>query len=97
MAKDKKTEGEQLDLIDITPEYAKPIKAAAKAYKRVVAEGRVLLAEEVKLKTKIIEQVREAGIKPNAEGVIKFRLDGVTITITPRDELVKVKLEEGEE
>ena len=94
--KDKGTVGEQLDLIDITPEYAKPIKAAAKAYKRALLERVSILAEEVKCKKKVIDAVRAAKIKPNEEGIIEFRLDGVTIKITPRDELVSIKLEDSE-
>ena len=97
MAKDKVEAGEQLELIDITPEYAKPIKAAARAYKKAMLERVAVLAEEVKCKGKIIAAVRDAKIKPNAEGVIEFRLDGVTIKITPRDELVSVKLDDSEE
>jgi hypothetical protein len=95
--KDKGTAGEQLDLLDITPEYAKPIKAAAKAYKKLVIERSALSIEEAKLKKKVIDAVRAAKIKPDpATGIIEFRLEGVTIKITPRDEELRIKLDDNE-
>ena len=92
MAKEK--EGEQLDLIDVTPEYAKPIKAAARKYKKCLAARQAALAEEIEQKKKIIELVRQANIKPDGEGVTRFRLDDMSIKITPRDELVSVRLDD---
>ncbi len=90
-------EGEQLELIDITPEYAKPILAAGRKYKKALAARQAALAEEIEAKHKIIELVKQAKIAPNAEGITQCRVDGMTIKITPRDELVRVKLDEDDE
>ena len=40
--------------------------------------------------------MREAKLQPNEDGVISFLIDGVKITVTPRDELLRVK-EEAED
>jgi len=90
----KKESGEQLDLIDVAPENAKPIIAAARRYKKANAARQAALAEEVKLKKQIIDLVKAAKLQPLEGGVIKFSYNGVTVSITPRDELVKVKEEE---
>ncbi len=93
MAKKKKKEtesGEQLELIDVSPENAKPIIAAARAYKKHQAVRLSALAKEIKQKQVILELVKEAKLQPLDNGVIKFECDGVVISITPRDELVKV-------
>ena len=97
MAKKEKVEvGEQMDLIDVAPEFAKPIIAAAKVYKKASAARQAALAEEVKLKQKVLGLVKQAKIKPNKEGVTKFRYKSIEISITPRDELLKVKDDEGD-
>ena len=82
---------EQLDLIDVAPENAKPIVAAARLYKKASSVRQAALADEVKYKHRIIELVKEAKLQPLEGGVIKFTYNGVTVSITPRDELVKVK------
>lgn len=93
----KKDKGEQLDLIDVSPENAKPIIALARRYKKISAARQANLAEEVKLKKQIIDLVKAAKLQPLENGVIKFAYNGVTVSITPRDELVKVKDEKAEE
>jgi hypothetical protein len=92
----KAKEAEQLELMDVTPEYAKPLKAAARKYKKARGERQAALAGEVEAKAKIIELVKAANIKPDAAGVLSCYVDGMTIKITPRDELVKVKLDEDD-
>ncbi len=84
-------EQEQLDLIDIHPENAKPIIAAARIYKKLVGKRLDVLAQEVEQKQKILDLVKEAKLTPLENGVVRFKYDNVTISITPRDELVKVK------
>ena len=49
------------------------------------------LAEEVKAKQEILSLVKDAHLSRLADGSIKFKCDGMVITVTPRDELVKVK------
>jgi hypothetical protein len=103
MAKTKKTtDEEQLDLIDVAPENARAFKRVARKYKAAQTERLAWLKKEKEHKDKILELTKEAKLKPNANGVIRFRLDGIQITITPRNELVNVKdaddeVEESEE
>ena len=97
MSKKAEASAEQLELMDVTPEYAKPLKAAAKKYKKASAERQVALHEEVEAKKKVLEIIKAAGIKPDAEGVMKCHVDGMTIKVTPRDELVKVKLDDDDD
>lgn len=89
--KKDQTEGEQLDLIDVSPANSKEIIKQARIYKKAQAERCEALAEEVESKQKLLSLIKEAGLKPLEDGVIRFRLDGFTITVKPRDELVKVK------
>ena len=81
----------QLQLIETLPENIQEIVDVALEY-RECKLGRVnILKKEVELKTKIKEMVHKAGLQPLKDGVIRFRHDGVLISITPRDELIKVK------
>jgi hypothetical protein len=90
------TSGEQLDLIDITPENGKAILAIAKDYKKAIAARMRMSEKEVDLKGKLLELIKKENLARLENGSIRFRLDGMIITVTPRDELIKVK-EEGEE
>ena len=89
--KEKAEEGEQLDLIDVAPENAKPIIAAARLYKKYQKARLASLKDEIGQKQKILSLVKEAKLTTLEGGKIRFKYDGVTISITPRDELVKVK------
>jgi len=89
--KTEDTSGEQLDLIDVTPENLKAIKPVAKKYKAAVERRVTALEEEKGLKVQILSMVKEAKLKRLADGTIRFHCDGMMITVTPRDELVKVK------
>jgi len=91
-----KEKGEQLELIDVHPENAKEIVKAAKLYKKYLAERQAVQVEEVAQKRKVLELVRAANMQPGEGGKIKFALDGYTICITPRDELVQVKEKDTE-
>lgn len=95
--KKAETEGGQLDLIDVSPANGKEIIKQARIYKKAQAERIEALAEEVESKQKLLALVKEANLKPLEDGVIRFRLDGFTITVKPRDELVKVKDDSEEE
>ncbi len=85
------TSGEQLELIDVTPENLKAIKPIAKRYKAAMKRRMEALAEETKAKQEILALVKEAKLSRLADGSIKFLCDGTEIEIVPRDELVKVK------
>lgn len=93
----KKDESQQLDLIDVTPKNQKKFLAAARAYKEAVTNRCEWTAEETKYKKKILELVKEAELARLPDGTIKFKVDGMTITITPTDEKVNVKLPKDDE
>ncbi len=88
--KQKKDAGEQLELIDVGPEHGKEILAAAKIYKKHQKARLAAAAKEGEQKKLILELVEKAHLQRLAGGVIKFELEGIPITITPRDELVQV-------
>lgn len=87
----KGASGEQQDLIDVAPENAKPIIAKAKKYKEAVITRVTALDKEVKLKKELLDLVHDAGLKRLANGNISFTYDGFKITVTPRDDLIKVE------
>ena len=95
MAKRTKKADKQLDLIDVLPEKCKPIIEVARRYKKVQQERLAALKEETELKQKVLGLVKNAGLKPLADGIIRFTCDGFTISVEPRDELIKVKELQG--
>jgi hypothetical protein len=86
--------GEQLELIDVLPENAKPIIAAARLYKKFQAARMAALDKETKQKQVVLNLIHEAKLQPLEGGKIKFEHDGVIISVTPRDELIKIKEKE---
>jgi hypothetical protein len=88
--------GEQMDLIDVGPKNSKEIIKHARLYKSALAKRVDAFAEEVAQKQKLLELINAEHLQRLEDGKIKFRLDGFTITVTPRDELVKIK-EDGDE
>lgn len=91
MAKKKKEQGDQLDLIDVNPENAKEIVVAARLYQKYQTARVKALAKEIEQKRLILELVKAANLQTLEGGKVKFNVDGITITVTPRDELVQVK------
>lgn len=95
--KEAKKSGEQLDLIEVAPKEVKPIIKAAREYAKH-RDARIAVGKkEAEHKQKVIELVKAANLQPLKGGLIKFKYNGVTVSITPRDELVKVKDEKAEE
>lgn len=82
--------GEQLDLIDVAPENAKPLIDEARVYKKHQRARLAAEKKEVEHKQKLLSLVREANLQRLPDGVIKFVYNGVTVKITPRDDLVQV-------
>lgn len=88
--------GQQMDLIDTTPENAKEIVKHARIYKAAQAKRIQALEEEKAEKQKLLELIRDAHLQRLKNGKIKFKLDGYVITVTPRDELVQIKEDESD-
>jgi len=89
--------GEQMPLIDVAPENAKEILSCARRYKSAQRSRLAAEKEEVAEKQKLLQLIRQAGVKPvDLSGKISFRCDHLIITVTPRDELVRVKEEDEE-
>ena len=87
----EKNKGEQLDLIDVYPKNMKTIIAAAKKYKRLQADRLAALELEVEQKQKVLDLIHGAKFQTLDDGKIKFEYQGITITVTPRDELISIK------
>ena len=88
--------GEQIDLIDVAPENAKAIIAAGRIYRKLVLVRQKAGSKEIVQKAEVLRLVKEAKLQTLDGGKIRFTYDGVTISVTPRDELVQVKEEDGE-
>lgn len=86
--------GEQMELIDVAPEKAKPIIAAARILKRFQIARASAQEKENKQKAILLNLIEEANIQRLPDGKIKFNYDGITLTVTPRQESVSIKEEE---
>lgn len=89
-------EGEQIPLIEVEAENSKELLRIARAYKRAQAARIEALEQEVKYKGNLLTAIKDAKLHPIEDGCYKVRVKDVLITVTPRDELVKVK-EAGDE
>ncbi|MGE0289359.1 MAG: hypothetical protein AB7I42_23995 [Bradyrhizobium sp.] len=95
--KDVEVDDPQGQLLDVSHPAAKEIQRIARAYKKTVKERMEVAKKELELKEKLRAEVKESGMKPDEDGVITFTCGKVTITVTPRDELVRVKDADAEE
>jgi hypothetical protein len=95
MAKEK-VDTETGEMFDITPENQKEILAFAKQLKKVSAKKKSLADDEKVARHELIEAVRSAGLQPMDNGVIILKINGMTITVTPKEENVKIQ-ENGDE
>lgn len=94
-ARKEKHSEEQLQLLEVSHPQAKPIMASARRYKKLVRERTEALKEEIKEKEKLRALVKEANLKADEDGVVEFRCGKIVVSVTPRDELVKVKDDEA--
>ena len=85
---------EQLELIEVGPENMEEIMPAAKLYQKAKVARIKATDREVKTKVALLSAVKKAKLGRLDDGSIRFRCDGMLISITPRDELVKVKEDE---
>ncbi len=83
--------GQQLELIEVLSKVAKPIIEAAIIHKDFMTKRLSFLAKEKAQKIVVLELVKAAKLQPLEGGVIKFASDGFTISVTPRDELIRIK------
>lgn len=83
--------GKDKPLIDVNPENSKEILAAAEEYREWQNKRVAALAKEKEFKQKILDLVKTANMQPLPDGSISFALDGIRVTIKPRNELVQVK------
>ena len=90
------TAGEQIPLLDVGPENAGPILEVARGYKKAVVARMRAGEKEVDLKVKLLDLIKKANLARLEDGRIRFRIDGMIITVKPRDELITVK-DESEE
>ena len=86
--------GEQLDLIDVHPQKAKPIIVEAKVLKKLQIARASAQDKENAQKAKLLKLIEDANIQRLPDGKIKFTYDRVTLTVTPKQESVSVKEEE---
>lgn len=93
----KKTDGEQLDLIDVEPKNKKELLRVARRYKTAQRARTEALNVEIAQKEKLLAAVKAAKIVPDADGSYRFRVGACTISVKPRDELVQVKFADDEE
>jgi len=82
---------EQPTLIDVAPENAKEIVRAAKRYKKAQADRIAALNIEIEEKAKLLNMIKQANLQRLADGTIRCHVDGFLITVTPRDEVLRIK------
>jgi hypothetical protein len=88
---------ETLNLMDVGPANAKEIVRVAKQYRATEEERLEALAQETKLKERLLSLIRASGLKRLEDGTIRFTCEGLLIKVTPRDDLVQVKNEKSSE
>ena len=85
------TSGEQMALIDVTPENLKQIEPIARRYRAAMKTRVAALKDEVEAKQKILALVKDAHLTRLEDGTIRFKCEGKLIIITPRDEKITIK------
>jgi len=82
--------GEQMPLMDVSPEHSKEIAQIGREYKKSVRLRQQALANEVTLKRKLLELIKEEHLQRLEDGTIKCHCDGVEVLVTPQDDKVKI-------
>jgi len=92
--------GAQMPLIDIGPEKSKEIVRIGRAYNAKVKERLAIQNGrngEFELQQKLLDLVKAENLTRDKNGKIKFKIDGVSIELTPTKEKIKVKVDEDNE
>ena len=85
------TAGEQGELIDVSPENSKEILRVAKRYKAAQIKRINALTDEKAEKEKLLDLIKKGNYQRLDGGKIRFSIEGFTITVVPRDELIQIK------
>lgn len=97
-ARPRRIKAEQPYLIpDVLPENAKQICKVAIEYREAMQARQALSEIQHEHKATLLSLVKDAKLKPADDGTISFEVDGLRITVTPRDELIRVKDSSGDE
>ena len=87
--------GEQMPLMDVSPEHSKEIVKVARAYKAKV-NARLAIQKgkngEEDLQQELLNLVKAENLSRDNEGKIKFTVAGIEIELVPTKEKVKVKM-----
>lgn len=83
----------QIPLIETEHPDAKRFRAARNAYFKHLDEKNAAAKKADQKREEILLIVKEMGIKPDADGVLKFRLGGDIIKIEPGKAKLKIEAE----
>lgn len=87
-------EGEQMPLIDVLPESAKPIVPVARRYHKIIRERLAIQKKEAEQKKKLGEAVHKADLLPLDNGKIIFKWQDITVEVEPQEDKVKVTIKD---
>lgn len=89
--------GTQGILLDVVPDNAKDILAIAKRYKSAQRDRMEAGREEAKFKVDLGDAIRRSDMKADKDGKYEFTINGYKISLIPRDEVIKVVDNAGDE
>ncbi len=87
---------EQLTLIDVEHPQAKPLKAAIRRYNGLIDEKNEANKKSKEQRGKILDIIKEMGVKPDADGVIHFRLGETVIEVKQGEAKLDIKEKDPE-
>ena len=91
---DEIQKGEQMPLIDVLPESAKPIVPVARKYHKIIRERLAIQKKEAEQKKKLGEAVHKANLLPLDNGKILFKWQDIEVEVTPQADKVKVTIKD---
>lgn len=91
MARKSKAEaGEQIPLIDVEPENVKAILKRARVLLNAKADAKDARECAAEAESALVTEIMAAKLKP-VDGVWRVPVDGMIITVTPREHAVKIE------